>query len=189
MSAKLARAVRSDAHFVRMIALHAAGGALGGLLLGITLALVALLVAGYQTIALLTLLYVWVTALSMIVRRGGLTGPVLSELERPAQVSGRYVMPQAAGIWGLQLGLGVFTFIVTPVFHIFLVSATYLGVFGALAAGVLYGLGRSLAHSIGAVRLRRVCDRAQGVGLRKSLQLPAAATAALTSIVMTTNML
>jgi hypothetical protein len=114
--------------------------------------------------------------------------------ERPCQVSRKHMLrpqAQAAAIWGLQLGTGVTTFVVTPALYALIVAAAAQSdPMASWFLAALYGTCRGAVIAIFALRYARAPrqreDRLLGIGLearlRPALMIAVASTAALTLI-------
>lgn len=189
MSSKLARAVGSGAYFWKMVMLHVVGGLLGGAALGALLAIGSLIGTRYPVFLVILVLYAWSAALTLLASWDGRKPRVPWVLERKVQVSGWHQLPKAAWVWGLQLGLGIASFAVTPLLHLFFVYSMFLGPASALILGIVYGVGRTMTHGVAAAILRRVNGNAVGLGFRSVLGIPAGVTAILITSLLTMNVL
>lgn len=153
-----------------------AGALLGGLLLGAVLMLAWLALKGAQPVRMALVL--GVGSLGAVAVVWTHARPWLPE--RPRQVSDTLMvcsLERAGFRWGVQLGLGVTTFVVTPALYPLLAVAAVQDTPAATAAICgLYGLSRGAVIAAAAViyaRTGRVTRGALiGSGLERATRLP-----------------
>lgn len=99
--------------------------------------------------------------------------------ERRYQVAGgrlaRDGATSAAFIWGVELGLGVRTYLITPVFYAVVGFAIYAGPWVAFICGATYGLVRGTTIALAAASARRRGeDRPALLGIEQASRRPLA---------------
>jgi hypothetical protein len=151
------------------------GTAIGGLLLGGVLVVISYALLGLDELRVATLLALGaIAAVTVLWPRGRALLP-----ERTCQVSTRYMLSpptQAALRWGIDLGTGVSTFLVTPAVYAFVgIVLAQADAVAILALCCLYGVGRGGAIATFAIAgaPRRASTRSlPGVGLEPRLRVP-----------------